>query len=189
MMNKKYCAHETAIIGEDCTIGEGTKIWHFSQILSGARIGKECVFGQNTFIADKVTVGNRVKVQNNVSLYNGLQIDDDVFLGPSCVFTNVKTPRAFINRRNEFQKTHIKTGASIGANATIVCGVTVGEYALIGAGAVVSKDVAPHSLVVGVPAEHIGWVCMCGCILDDTLKCEECALQFVRNEHAIMQKK
>ncbi len=186
-MKAKFFAHETAVIGDGCTIGAGTKIWHFSQVMSGACIGSECVFGQNTFIADAVQIGNRVKVQNNVSLYNGIQISDDVFLGPSCVFTNVKTPRAFVDRRSEFQKTFIANGVSIGANATIICGITIGEYAMVGAGAVVSKSVAPHALMTGVPAQQVGWVCTCGSVLNESLRCTECSLQYKKTKDAIAQ--
>ena len=153
-----YFAHESAYIDKNVNIGDGTKIWHFSHILSGTTIGKNCSFGQNCVVGPKVKVGNGVKVQNNISIYEGVEIEDDVFLGPSCVFTNVINPRAFIQRKDEFKKTLLKKGCSIGANATIVCGVTIGEYALIGAGAVVNKDVKPYALMVGVPAKQIGWI-------------------------------
>jgi UDP-2-acetamido-3-amino-2,3-dideoxy-glucuronate N-acetyltransferase len=156
----------TSIIDSNVSIGENTKIWHFSHILSGTTIGKNCSFGQNCVVGANVKVGNGVKVQNNVSIYEGVEIEDDVFLGPSMVFTNVINPRAFIKRRDEFKKTLLKKGCSIGANATIVCGVTIGEYALIGSGAVITKDVKPYSLMVGVPAKQIGWVGISG----DTLE-------------------
>jgi len=157
-MDKKYFVHESSYIDDNVEIGEGTKIWHFCHILSNTKIGKKCSFGQNCVVGPNVKIGDNVKVQNNVSIYDGVEIEDDVFLGPSMVFTNVINPRAFINRKSEFKKTLLKKGCSIGANATIVCGVTIGEYALIGAGAVVTKDVKPYALMVGVPARQIGWV-------------------------------
>ncbi|RLD62683.1 MAG: N-acetyltransferase [Bacteroidetes bacterium] len=153
-----YFAHQTAIIDEGCEIGKETKIWHFSHIMKQAKIGQNCNIGQNVVVSDNVVLGNNVKVQNNVSVYTGVICEDDVFLGPSMVFTNVLNPRSFINRKNEFKPTIVKKGATIGANATIVCGITIGEYALIGAGTVVTKDVKPYSLVVGNPAKQIGWV-------------------------------
>lgn len=153
-----YFVHESAYIDENVLIGNGTKIWHFCHILSGSVLGDNCSFGQNCVVGPKVTLGNGVKVQNNVSIYEGVECEDDVFLGPSMVFTNVINPRAFIIRRDEFKKTLLKRGCSIGANATIVCGVTIGEYALIGSGAVVNRDVKPYALMVGVPARQIGWV-------------------------------
>ena len=154
----KYFVHDTTIVDSEVVIGENSKIWHFSHILSNSIIGHNCSFGQNCVIGPNVTIGSGVKVQNNVSIYEGVEIEDDVFLGPSCVFTNVVNPRAFIVRKDEFKKTFLKRGCSIGANATIVCGVTIGEYALIGSGAVVNKDVKPYALMVGVPAYQIGWV-------------------------------
>ena len=153
-----YFAHETAIVDDKVSIGESTKIWHFSHILSHTTIGENCSFGQNCVVGPKVTMGSGIKVQNNVSVYEGVEIEDDVFLGPSMVFTNVVNPRAFIQRKEEFKKTLLKRGCSVGANATIVCGVTIGEYALIGSGAVINKDVKPYALMVGVPAKQIGWV-------------------------------
>jgi UDP-2-acetamido-3-amino-2,3-dideoxy-glucuronate N-acetyltransferase len=157
-----FFAHESAYIDENVIIGLNTKVWHFSHILSGSNIGENCSFGQNCVVGPKVNIGNGVKVQNNVSIYEGVEVEDDVFLGPSMVFTNVVNPRAFIVRREEFKKTVLKKGCSIGANATIVCGVTIGEYALIGSGAVVSRDVKPYALMVGVPAKQIGWVSRAG---------------------------
>ena len=157
-----YFVHESSFIDSDVIIGEKTKIWHFSHILTNSIIGQNCSFGQNCVVGPNVRVGNGVKVQNNVSIYEGVEIEDDVFLGPSMVFTNVINPRAFIIRKEEFKKTHLKKGCSIGANATIVCGVTVGEYALIGSGAVVNRDVKPYALMVGVPARQIGWVSKAG---------------------------
>jgi len=161
-MEKKYFAHETALVDENVCIGAGTKIWHFTHVLSGVFIGKHCSFGQNCVVGPKVSIGNGVKVQNNVSIYEGVICEDDVFLGPSMVFTNVMNPRSFIVRRNEFKKTHLKKGCSVGANATLVCGITVGEYALIGAGSTVTKDVKPFALVYGVPAKQHGWVSQAG---------------------------
>lgn len=157
-----FFTHESCYIDNNVQIGDNTKIWHFSHILSDTKIGKDCSFGQNCVVGPKVKIGNGVKVQNNVSIYEGVECEDDVFLGPSMVFTNVINPRAFIIRRNEFKKTLIKRGCSIGANATIVCGVTIGEYALIGSGAVINRDVKPYALMVGVPAKQIGWVSRAG---------------------------
>jgi len=154
----QFFVHESSIIDNDVEIGNGTKIWHFSHILSDTTIGKNCSFGQNCVVGPKVSIGSGVKVQNNVSIYEGVEVEDDVFLGPSCVFTNVVNPRAFIQRKDEFKKTLLRKGCSIGANATIVCGITIGEYALIGSGAVVNRDVKPYALMVGVPAKQIGWV-------------------------------
>ncbi len=153
-----YFVHKSSYIEDNVEIGEGTKIWHFSHVLSNTKIGKNCSFGQNCVIGPNVKIGNGVKVQNNISIYDGVEIEDDVFLGPSMVFTNVINPRAFIQRKDEFKKTLLKKGCSIGANTTIVCGITIGRYALIGAGAVVNKDVPDFALIVGVPARQIGWV-------------------------------
>ncbi len=161
-----YFVHESSYVDADVRIGDNTKIWHFSHILSHTSIGENCSFGQNCVVGPNVTIGNGVKVQNNISIYEGVEIEDDVFLGPSMVFTNVVNPRAFIQRKDEFKKTLLKRGCSIGANATIVCGVTIGEYALIGSGAVVNKDVKPYALMVGVPAKQIGWVSKAGNTLD-----------------------
>jgi len=153
-----YQAHETAVIDEGCTIGEGTRIWHFSHIMEGCTIGSDCTIGQNVVISPEVIIGNRVKIQNNVSVYTGVICEDDVFLGPSCVFTNVINPRSAISRKHQFQSTIVEKGATIGANATIICGNRIGRYAMIGAGAVVTKDVLPFALVVRNPARQIGWV-------------------------------
>ena len=155
---KDYFAHETAVIDKDCRIGKETKIWHFSHIMSDCIIGDRCNIGQNVVVAPKVILGKNVKVQNNVSIYTGIICEDDVFLGPSVVFTNVINPRSAIKRTSEYQKTLIKKGASIGANATIICGISIGEFAFIGAGSVVTKDVLPFALVVGNPSRQIGWV-------------------------------
>lgn len=155
---KDYFAHETAVIDDGAIIGKGTKIWHFSHIMPDCVIGERCNIGQNVVISPKVVLGNNIKVQNNVSIYEGVTCDDDVFLGPSMVFTNVVNPRSAINRKNEYLKTHVGKGATIGANATIVCGHNIGQYAFIGAGAVVTKEIPDYALVVGNPARHIGWM-------------------------------
>ncbi len=165
-MEKGYFAHGTAVIDEGCTIGEGTKIWHFTHIMTGAVIGKKCNLGQNVVVSPGVTLGNNVKVQNNVSIYTGVICEDDVFLGPSMVFTNVINPRSAVVRRDQYMQTLVKKGATIGANATIVCGITLGEYCFIGAGAVVIRDVKPYALVVGNPARRIGWMSEYGHRLD-----------------------
>lgn len=153
-----FYVHPSAVVDDNCEIGGGTKIWHFSHIMSRSKIGPNCNIGQNVVISPEVILGRNVKVQNNVSLYTGVTCGDDVFLGPSCVFTNVINPRSAINRKNEYAKTHVGTGASIGANATIVCGHSIGDFAFVGAGAVVTKDVPPYALVVGNPAKQIGWI-------------------------------
>lgn len=153
-----FYAHPTSVIDEGCSIGEGTKIWHFSHIMTGCQIGRNCNIGQNVVISPNVILGSNVKVQNNVSLYTGVTCGDDVFLGPSCVFTNVINPRSAVNRRDSYLKTHVGSGASIGANATIVCGHDIGEFAFIGAGTVITKDVPPYALIVGNPGRQIGWM-------------------------------
>ena len=158
MPDKDFFAHETAVIDDGCAIGNGTKIWHFSHIMPDCILGEKCNIGQNVVVSPRVTLGNNVKVQNNVSIYTGVVCEDDVFLGPSMVFTNVINPRSAINRRNEYASTVVKQGASIGANATIVCGNDIGKYAFIGAGAVVTKNVPDYALLVGNPAKQIGWV-------------------------------
>jgi UDP-2-acetamido-3-amino-2,3-dideoxy-glucuronate N-acetyltransferase len=155
---KQYFAHESAYIDEGCAIGEGTKIWHFSHVMAKCTLGKNCNIGQNVVISPEVVLGNNVKVQNNVSIYTGVTCDDDVFLGPSMVFTNVINPRSAVNRKSEYLKTHVGKGASIGANATIVCGHNIGAYAFIGAGAVVTKEIPAYALVVGNPAKQMGWM-------------------------------
>ncbi|MDD2438069.1 MAG: acyltransferase [Massilibacteroides sp.] len=160
-----FQAHETAVIDDGCIIGAGTRIWHFSHIMEGAVIGRDCNIGQNVVVSPGVTLGRNVKVQNNVSIYSGVVCEDDVFLGPSCVFTNILNPRSAISRKERYLKTIVKRGASIGANATIVCGHTIGEYAMIGAGAVVTKDVPAYALVIGNPARQDGWVSEYGHLL------------------------
>jgi UDP-2-acetamido-3-amino-2,3-dideoxy-glucuronate N-acetyltransferase len=157
-MNSDFYAHETAIIDDGCTIGSGVKIWHFSHIMPGCTIGDGCNIGQNVVISPEVVLGKNVKIQNNVSIYTGVTCDDDVFLGPSCVFTNVSNPRSGVNRRGQYTKTHVGKGASIGANATIVCGHDIGQFAFIGAGAVVTKAVPDYALLVGNPAKQLGWM-------------------------------
>jgi UDP-2-acetamido-3-amino-2,3-dideoxy-glucuronate N-acetyltransferase len=154
--------HPTAVVDEGCTLGEGSKVWHFCHLSSGAVLGERCNLGQNVFVADGVVLGNNVKVQNNVSIYSGVSIEDDVFLGPSMVFTNVRNPRSEVNRRGEYIRTYVRRGVTVGANATIVCGVTLGEYAFIGAGAVVTRDVSPYALMVGNPARQVGWMSRAG---------------------------
>jgi UDP-2-acetamido-3-amino-2,3-dideoxy-glucuronate N-acetyltransferase len=180
-----YFAHESAYVDEGAVIGKGTKIWHFCHVMPGAVIGEGCTLGQNVVVMPGTRIGNRVKIQNNVSIYEGVILEDDVFCGPSCVFTNVLNPRAHVSRRNEFMKTVVKRGATIGANATIVCGVTLGEYCFIGAGAVVTSDVPPYALMVGVPARRVGWMCRCGerLLLDQGFaRCKRCASEYRERE-------
>jgi UDP-2-acetamido-3-amino-2,3-dideoxy-glucuronate N-acetyltransferase len=167
----EFFVHETAFVDNDVRIGIGSKIWHFCHVLSGSTIGENCVLGQNVMAGPNVTVGNGCKIQNNVSLYDGVTLEDDVFCGPSCVFTNVLTPRAFVERKSEFLPTLVRHGASIGANATIVCGVTIGEFAMVGAGATVTRDVKDYALVLGTPAKQAGWVSRAGERLGDDLTC------------------
>lgn len=162
MEEKSYFAHETAVIDEGCKIGAGTKIWHFSHIMTGCELGEKCNIGQNVVISPDVVLGRNCKVQNNVSVYTGVTCGDDVFLGPSCVFTNVINPRSAVNRKSEYLKTHVGNGATIGANATVVCGHNIGEYAFIGAGAVVIEDIPPFAVVVGNPSRQIGWMSKSG---------------------------
>jgi UDP-2-acetamido-3-amino-2,3-dideoxy-glucuronate N-acetyltransferase len=160
-----YWAHPSACIDPPADVGEGTKVWHFCHVCAGARVGARCVLGQNVYVGGRAVVGDGCKIQNNVSIYDAVTLGDEVFVGPSAVFTNVDIPRAFIERKGEYRPTRVERGASLGANATVVCGVTIGEYALVGAGAVVTRDVWPYALVVGVPARQIGSVCRCGVTL------------------------
>jgi len=166
LSNTDFFAHETAVIDEACNIGSGTKIWHFSHLMTGCTLGENCNIGQNVVVSPDVILGNNVKVQNNVSIYTGVICDDDVFLGPSMVFTNVMNPRSAIVRKDQYAKTHVRRGASIGANATIVCGNDIGEYSFIGAGAVITRTVLPYALMVGNPAKHVGWMSEYGHRLD-----------------------
>jgi UDP-2-acetamido-3-amino-2,3-dideoxy-glucuronate N-acetyltransferase len=175
----KVYVHESSVVDELENIGEGTKIWHFSHVMEGANIGKNCSLGQNCYVGAKAIIGNNVKIQNNVSIYDDVVLEDDVFVGPSAVFTNVMNPRAEISRKNEYKRTLVCKGASLGANCTIVCGNTIGEYAFIGAGSVVTRDVPAYAIVAGVPAIRIGWMCRCGEklffeITDDQLECTAC---------------
>jgi UDP-2-acetamido-3-amino-2,3-dideoxy-glucuronate N-acetyltransferase len=183
MRKKDYYVHSSSFVDQGTKIGSGTKIWHFSHILKNSHIGKNCIIGQNVSIGPDVEIGDRCKIQNNVSIYKGVALEDEVFCGPSCVFTNVYNPRAFIERKDEFRSTLVKKGATIGANATIVCGVTIGRYAFIGAGAVVRKDVKDYAIVVGVPAKQKGWVCKCGVTVSSdrkatSVRCSLCGSQY-----------
>lgn len=160
-----FYIHQSSFVDDGALVGEGTKIWHFCHVSAGAVIGRECILGQNVFIGRNVVVGAGCKIQNNVSVYEGVTLEDDVFCGPSCVFTNVSTPRSGIERKNEFGRTLVRKGASLGANSTVVCGTTIGCFALIGAGSVVTKDISDYALIVGVPGRQVGWVCICGEVL------------------------
>lgn len=188
-MNKDYFAHETAIIDEGCEIGSGSKIWHFSHIMAHSKIGKNCNIGQNVVVSPEVILGNNVKVQNNVSIYTGVTCEDDVFLGPSMVFTNVLNPRSAVSRKGQYTKTRVGRGATIGANATIVCGHDIGEYAFIGAGAVVTKEVLPYALLIGNPAKQVGWMSEFGHRLDFDIKgiafCEESGEKYLLKNNIV----
>ncbi len=180
-----YFVHESSFVDDGAKVGRGTKIWHFCHIMPDAVIGERCSLGQNVVVMPGTRIGNNVKIQNNVSIYEGVVLEDDVFCGPSCVFTNVSTPRSHVSRRDAYQTTLVKRGATIGANATVVCGITMGEYAFIGAGAVVTSDVLPHALMVGVPARRVGWMCHCGerLHLDDASStCEQCGSRYRESE-------
>lgn len=191
MSEKNYFVHESSYVDDDVIIGEGTKIWHFCHVQSGAKIGKKCIFGQNCNVANDVVIGNNVKVQNNVSIYTGTTIEDDVFLGPSCVLTNVCNPRAQIVRHSLYEKTLIRRGATIGANATIVCGITLGRYCFIAAGAVVTKDVPDYAFIVGVPGKQKGWMSRHGHVLklnhDGLMICPESGLRFQEVSQGILK--
>lgn len=170
----EYRVHESAYVDEGAVVGAGTRIWHFSHLMAGAKVGARCSIGQNVNIGGRAVLGDGVKVQNNVSIYDDVIIEDEVFCGPSCVFTNVINPRAFVERKHEYKRTLVKRGAAIGANATIVCGTTLGEYSFVGAGAVVTRDVPAYAMVFGSPATLRGWVCRCGSKLTADLRCSEC---------------
>jgi UDP-2-acetamido-3-amino-2,3-dideoxy-glucuronate N-acetyltransferase len=172
--------HETAIVDPGAKIGAGTRIWHWVHVCGGAEIGKSCNIGQNVFVADGVKIGDGCKIQNNVSVYTGVELEDGVFCGPSMVFTNIYNPRAEIRKMDQVRRTRVRGGATLGANCTIVCGVTIGRYAFIGAGAVVTKDVEDHALWVGNPGRRIGWVCECGERLSEDLRCSACGHRFVQ---------
>ncbi|MGB9756853.1 MAG: acyltransferase [Candidatus Bipolaricaulaceae bacterium] len=187
---RDYFVHESAYVDPGAKIGKGTRIWHFCHIMAGAEIGENCTLGQNVFVAKNVKIGNNVKIQNNVSVYEGVTLEDHVFCGPSCVFTNIKTPRSAFprNRSEDYIPTVVKRGATIGANATIICGVTIGEWAFVAAGAVVTKDVLPYALVAGVPARQIGWACRCGCRLafeGNLAVCRECGRRYVKEGNQV----
>ncbi|HPY63463.1 MAG TPA: acyltransferase [Bacillota bacterium] len=181
MTDNNFFVHPTAIVDENCTIGEGTRIWHWSHVMHDVVIGSHCNIGEHAFIENGVILGNCVKVKNNVALYTGVECEDDVFLGPNCVFTNVHNPRSFIERKSEIKKTIIRKGATIGANATIVCGNEIGEYAFIGAGSVVTKPVPAYTMVIGNPAKEYARVCKCGVKLDENLHCIACGKQYTIN--------
>ncbi len=180
--------HESAIVDDDVIVGRGSKIWHFVHVSRGARIGEGCSLGQNVYVGNDVPIGSGVRIQNNVSIYTGVVVEDDAFLGPSCVFTNVINPRSFVERKDEYRGTVVGRGASIGANAVIVCGHDIGEYAFVGAGAVVTKNVPAYALVVGNPARQLGWVCRCGVRLVETrsgYECPTCELEFILSGNAV----
>ena len=193
MNSPAYWHHDSAIVDEGATIGEGTKIWHFSHVCSGAVIGDGCSLGQNVFVGNRVVIGNNCKIQNNVSVYDNVTLEDDVFCGPSMVFTNVYNPRSAVSRKNEYRDTLVGQGATLGANCTIVCGVTIGRYAFIGAGAVVSKDVPNYALMVGVPARQIGWMSEYGEQLDlplsghEEAQCPHTQQRYRLNERKLVQ--
>lgn len=181
-----YFVHPTSVVDDDVEIGEGTKIWHFSHIQSGARIGRRCSLGQNVNVSNNVTIGDGCKLQNNVSLYEGVEAENDVFFGPSCVFTNDLTPRAkYPKGHTAYVHTLIKEGATIGANATVVCGHTIGRWAMIGAGAVVTSNVPAHALMLGIPARRVGWACECGKLLKDSLTCKKCGRQYKETDEGL----
>ena len=186
---ESYYKHPSSYVDEGVQIGKGTKIWHFSHVLSGTRIGENCNIGQNVVLGPDIQVGNGCKIQNNVSIYKGVILEDNVFCGPSMVFTNVFNPRAHIRRMDEVRITHVCEGASLGANCTIVCGVTIGRYAFVGAGAVVTKDVRDHALIYGNPAKFHGWVCECGEKLDGKLLCPACGNAFAETVHGLERKR
>jgi len=186
----RYFAHSTAILDQPCEIGEGTRIWHFSHVMADSRIGRDCNLGQNVVISPGVRLGKNVKIQNNVSVYTGVELEDDVFCGPSMVFTNVTNPRSHINRRNEYQKTLVKRGATLGANSTVVCGITIGRYAFVAAGSVVTRDVPDYALIMGVPGRQAGWMCACGVRLPQngtTKNCTACGKSYLVEGHQCLE--
>lgn len=176
-----FYRHESSYVDQGARVGRNTKIWHFSHVMGGAKIGARCSLGQNVNVGGGAVIGDGVKIQNNVSVYDEVIIENEVFCGPSCVFTNVVNPRAFVERKNEYKRTLVKRGAAIGANATIVCGVTLGAYCFVGAGSVVTRDVPDYALVYGSPARVRGWVCACGVALDESLLCPSCGARYVKN--------
>jgi len=187
-MEKKYFVHSTVVVDEPVEIGEGTQIWHFSHIMSGAKIGKNCIIGQNVFIGSGAILGNDIKIQNNVSIYDRVVLEDDVFCGPSMVFTNVFNPRSFISRKKEFRETLVRKGATIGANATIICGNRIGQYAFIGAGSVVTKDVPDYALVYGNPGRVNGWVCQCAeeiIFQSGKARCQVCGKRYKKDRMGV----
>ncbi len=192
MEKKEYFVHESSYVDEPSEIGKGTKIWHFSHIMQDCKIGENCNIGQNVVISPGVIIGNGVKIQNNVSVYSGVICEDDVFLGPSCVFTNVINPRSFISRKDEYRKTVIKKGASLGANCTIVCGHDIGEYAFVGAGSVVTKDIPPYACVVGNPARLLYYVCECSEKMEfdnnNSFKCPKCGKEYIIENNIVRRK-
>lgn len=193
-MEKNYFVHESSYVDEPCEIGEGTRIWHFSHVMADSKIGRGCNIGQNVVISPKVVIGDNVKIQNNVSVYTGVVLEDDVFCGPSMVFTNVTNPRSHVSRKDEYRQTLVKRGASIGANATVVCGHTIGRYAFIGAGAVVTRDVPDHAMVVGNPARIVGWMCKCGVKLEfgqtgtsERAICSACGAGYAKQSDSVVE--
>ena len=194
-MSRDYFIHESSYVDEPCDIGEGTRIWHFSHIMTGSKIGRRCNIGQNVVILTGVVIGDNVKIQNNVSVYTGVELEDDVFCGPSMVFTNVVNPRSHVPRKDEYRRTLVKRGASIGANATVVCGHTIGRYAFVGAGAVVTRDVPDFALVIGNPARITGWMCQCGIKLDlsreaereEDATCNACGKRYIKQRGAVRE--